>query len=40
MPEVGRPVTGAIGYHIRPGGHALTLQDWELVLDFARRRLC
>jgi hypothetical protein len=35
MPPVNSPVMGTIGYHIRTGGHAVTLYDWQRYLDFA-----
>jgi hypothetical protein len=35
MPEVNSPVVSTIGYHIRTGGHAVTLYDWQQYLDFA-----
>jgi hypothetical protein len=35
MPSLGQPRMGTIGYHIRPGGHDVTLYDWERYLDFA-----
>lgn len=36
MPPLSQPrVAGQTGYHIRPGGHGLTDQDWEWFLDFA-----
>lgn len=36
MPPLSRPlVRGPHGYHIRPGGHGMTLVDWEHFLDFA-----
>lgn len=35
MPPVGKPVAGAIGYHIRPGKHDVTSFDWEQYLNFA-----
>jgi len=36
MPGLDRPVQqGAIGYHIRSGGHALTEYDWQQFMDFA-----
>jgi hypothetical protein len=28
---------GDIGYHVRPGGHALLEEDWLHALDFVRR---
>jgi len=39
MPEVNSPLAGTIGYHIRTGGHAVTLYDWIQYLDFADRHL-
>jgi hypothetical protein len=35
MPPVNSPVFGSIGYHIRTGGHGITLYDWQQYLDFA-----
>ncbi len=35
MPGLNQPVTGEIGYHIRPGQHDVTLYDWERFMDFA-----
>ncbi len=36
MPGLDQPVQkGAIGYHIRSGGHALTEYDWQRYMDFA-----
>lgn len=35
MPEVNDPVMGGIGYHVRSGGHDITLYDWFRYLDFA-----
>ncbi|MBG0860778.1 MAG: acetylxylan esterase [Bacteroidales bacterium] len=35
MPPVNTPVVGSIGYHIRTGGHDVTLYDWKQYLDFA-----
>jgi hypothetical protein len=35
MPQVDRPVTGTIGYHIRSGRHDVTKYDWQRYLDFA-----
>lgn len=39
MPEVNSPVVGTIGYHIRTGGHAVTLYDWQQYIDFAELHL-
>jgi len=36
MPGLDRPVQkGAVGYHIRSGGHNLTEYDWQRFMDFA-----
>jgi hypothetical protein len=35
QPPLGKPVMGTLGYHIRPGHHAITLYDWEHYMDFA-----
>jgi hypothetical protein len=35
MPPIAQPVMHTTGYHIRPGGHAVTLYDWERFMDFA-----
>jgi hypothetical protein len=35
MPPVNSPVHSTIGYHIRTGGHGVTLYDWQRYLDFA-----
>ncbi|HVX12640.1 MAG TPA: acetylxylan esterase [Pirellulales bacterium] len=35
MPEPGKLVGDRLGYFIRPGGHAMTLVDWEAFWDFA-----
>lgn len=39
MPRVERPVSEAIGYHIRKGRHDLLLYDWQQFLDFADKHL-
>jgi hypothetical protein len=35
MPPLNQPVMGTMGYHVRSGGHALTIYDWERYMDFA-----
>jgi hypothetical protein len=35
MPPANTPVAGSIGYHVRSGGHDVTLYDWQQYLDFA-----
>jgi hypothetical protein len=40
MPAVNSPVTGGlIGYHIRTGGHDVTLYDWQQYISFADKYL-
>ncbi len=39
MPPLGRPVMSTIGYHIRPGEHAMEDYDWQRYLDFADKHL-
>jgi hypothetical protein len=38
-PPVDHPVMGQIGYHVRTGGHNITLWDWEQYLKFADMHL-
>ena len=38
-PDIGKPVHGTIGYHVRPGGHDVTLFDWIQYIDFADKHL-
>ena len=35
MPEPGQLIDSTLGYHIRPGGHAMTPEDWKVFLAFA-----
>jgi hypothetical protein len=35
LPEVDMPVMGTIGYHMRKGGHGITLFDWAQFIKFA-----
>jgi len=35
VPPANTPVAGSIGYHVRSGGHDITLYDWQQYLDFA-----
>jgi len=40
MPQPDHPLQeGRIGYHIRTGGHNLTLYDWKCYIDFADRHI-
>jgi hypothetical protein len=34
MPPLNTPVMSTIGYHIRPGKHAITKADWEFYLNY------
>ena len=36
-PGLNTPILSRIGYHIRPGGHDVKLQDWNVYMDFADR---
>ena len=38
-PQVNTPVLSRIGYHMRPGGHDVKLQDWQVYMDFADKHL-
>lgn len=39
MPAPAQPVISRIGYHLRPGVHAVKAYDWDRFLDFADRYL-
>jgi hypothetical protein len=39
MPALNEKVMGTLGYHIRPGSHALTSYDWERYMEFADQHL-
>ncbi len=39
QPPVNTPVGGHVGYHVRTGGHNVTVYDWEQYLNFADRHL-
>jgi hypothetical protein len=39
MPAIGEPLLSTIGYHIRPGKHGVTMQDWQVYMDFAGKHL-
>ncbi len=39
MPETGKLVGDRLGYHIRPGKHAMEPRDWTVWLDFADRHM-
>ena len=34
-PKINEPIMNTIGYHIRQGGHKLSLYDWDRYMDFA-----
>jgi hypothetical protein len=37
MPKPGRLIASRLGYHIRPGKHSMSKEDWKVFLDFADR---
>jgi hypothetical protein len=39
MPPVGELMNSRLGYHIRPGEHAMTAADWRVWLDYADKWL-
>ena len=39
MPVVNELISSTIGYHIRPGGHDVTMRDWEVFMEFADKHL-
>lgn len=39
MPEIEKPVTSIIGYHIRHGQHQVTAYDWDRYMDFADKHI-
>ncbi|OFX39038.1 MAG: hypothetical protein A2X03_03625 [Bacteroidetes bacterium GWA2_40_15] len=39
MPAVNQPVVSSVGYHIRSGGHNVTLYDWQQYIKFAELHL-
>lgn len=39
MPAINTPIMGSIGYHIRTGGHDVTLYDWQQYISFADKYL-
>lgn len=39
MPAVNKLVGVELGYHIRPGGHAIGAQDWSVFVDFAEAQM-
>jgi len=38
-PNVDKPVSGTLGYHIRTGEHDVTEYDWDRYMDFADKHL-
>lgn len=39
MPEINKPASDIIGYHVRSGRHDVTAYDWQQYLDFADKHL-
>lgn len=39
MPATGRLINSRLGYHLRPGKHAMGANDWRVFLEFADRWL-
>jgi hypothetical protein len=35
MPPMNEPIMEDVGYHIRTGGHDVTVYDWNAWMDFA-----
>jgi hypothetical protein len=38
-PPLNRPIMHTIGFHVRPGRHAVTPYEWDQYLEFADRHL-
>ena len=39
MPAVHAPISGALAYHLRSGGHGVNAWDWEHFMDWAEASL-
>lgn len=39
MPPTNKLINTTVGYRIRPGGHGVTLSDWQAYMDFADHHL-
>jgi hypothetical protein len=39
MPPVNQLIGDRVGYHIRPGEHDMTADDWRAYMDFGDRFL-